>query len=501
MSEGSRTGAIFTCLFVSLVGVVQAYFTGVTSYIYYTDSFINDFCVGKYGSYEDCTSFTSRLPEKWKTFELWMQATGTLGGVVGALLGAQIADSFGRRAAIITGALIAAIATVVMSVTPAGVRELLYAMSVVQGLGIGTLWTAPFLYIVEVAPKGSRGLFGAFNTLAVLGGSYAAFGVFALLVNRSNEWRIEVGLGAVPPVLLVLGSFCIAESPRWIFLTKGSNAAESELQRIRRTQDVSAELEAINDQVSACGSIGGWNSMLEFAVLKRVLVVNVLLAYLIAGGYNLLYVTARIAMRDFISNINIKVFLFLVVEILALLVALRQVDHSGRTRLLKVGAIALTLANLIVGISQAAGCDGEIIGDGECQSAVNVVIFVTVVIASFIYCMSWYPVTTIYPFEIFPVHVRAKATGLSFAINALFVFLVSWIQNSVDTGYLSSNAYFFIHAGIGLLCAVFIHAMCPETKGVFLEQTEHMFASTTARAGHHEQSAPIQGGKPTMQMV
>ena len=53
------------------------------------------------------------------------------------------------------------------------------------------------------------------------------------------------------PLVVMLGIFFVPESPRWTYQHKGKEEAEKILKRIRMTEHVTYELQAIGEQVES----------------------------------------------------------------------------------------------------------------------------------------------------------------------------------------------------------------------------------------------------------
>ncbi len=53
------------------------------------------------------------------------------------------------------------------------------------------------------------------------------------------------GIGLLPATLLSIGMLVLPESPRWLVRQNQSDKAKSILQKLRRTSDVSAEMQDI----------------------------------------------------------------------------------------------------------------------------------------------------------------------------------------------------------------------------------------------------------------
>ncbi|TYZ61496.1 hypothetical protein PybrP1_012279 [[Pythium] brassicae (nom. inval.)] len=80
---------------------------------------------------------------------------------------------------------------------------------------------------------------------------------------------------------------------------------------------------------------------------------------------------------------------------------------------------------------------------------------------------------------IFPMKVRARAVSLSTMANWLMGVAMTYVVKLFPD--LNINGVFFLFAGTCLISGVFVYFLCPETKGVALEEIEYLFHSDAKR--------------------
>lgn len=143
------------------------------------------------------------------------------GGFFGALCSNWIGDRWGRKTAIMAGALIVLVSTALCA------GSVHIAMFIVfrffTGWGAFILMISVPLWILETVPPEVRGSFAQMHGVAVnLGQTLAAWvGVgFFLHVSSSASaaWRGPVAIGCVPCLLLLLGLWWLPESPRYLLM-------------------------------------------------------------------------------------------------------------------------------------------------------------------------------------------------------------------------------------------------------------------------------------------
>ena len=149
-------------------------------------------------------------------------AARPLGGVIFGHFG----DRIGRKTMLVLSLMIMGVATFLIGCMPThasiGIAApiLLVLLRFAQGIGVGGEWGGAVLMAVEHAPKGKRGLFGAFPQMGVPAGLLLSTVVFTVVQNLTSEgqfmawgWRIPF---LVSIVLVVVGLFvrlAVMESP------------------------------------------------------------------------------------------------------------------------------------------------------------------------------------------------------------------------------------------------------------------------------------------------
>ena len=173
----------------------------------------------------------------------------------GFFLGGPVADYFGRRTGIMSGAAFVIVATFMQAWAPRGNLGCFLAGRVLVGIGQGLALTAGSIYIGELAPPDIRGKIMTFWQMFYSVGSFIAYWInFACgqHVNKLSEWdwKIVVIFQLLMPVLIIAQGVFIPETPRW-YLSKGKiDGARNSLQRVRNSdQEVEDELLMIREAI------------------------------------------------------------------------------------------------------------------------------------------------------------------------------------------------------------------------------------------------------------
>src|ERR1700684_4608076 len=152
--------------------------------------------------------------------EGYLVSGASLGAAAGAILGGPASDRFGRKPLLIADAAIYAVGAILSAVTP-DAAVLLIARTLI-GLAIGADSAIATAYIAEYAPKGRRGALSMLQQWMITVGILFAY-IVALVVLRAApgsagtvDWRLILGLGAVPALLGLVLRTQMPESPRWL---------------------------------------------------------------------------------------------------------------------------------------------------------------------------------------------------------------------------------------------------------------------------------------------
>ena len=131
---------------------------------------------------------------------------------------------------------------------------------VIAGIGIGILVTICPMYLSEISPPNIRGWLVGHHAIFLVGGynlaTWTGFGCyFATDVNASFAWRFPLCVQIIPSLALLLSSFRIPESPRWLVSKQRGEEAWRILRRLRSSTEDPDELQAreeylqINQQI------------------------------------------------------------------------------------------------------------------------------------------------------------------------------------------------------------------------------------------------------------
>src|SRR5215216_6601785 len=410
-----------------------------------------------------------------------------LGAMIGAAFAGPMSDRMGRRRLIMIAAVTFTIGALGAAAAPSA--GALVAARLVIGLAVGSAALVVPLYLSEIAPTQIRGAIASLNQMMIVIGILAAFIVNAILAS-SGDWRLMLGLAAVPSLILLFGMFFMPETPRFLVRTGEEGEAREVLEEVtqdgaRRDETPERKIEEIHEVEEEEGGL----RLLREAWVRPALVVPIGLAVFQQFiGINTIIYYAPTTLTSVGFGPESAIYANLVIgtlNVLMTVVAIRIIDRVGRKPMLLAGLVGMVLSLTVLGLSSELLATPNSAGD---PAAVITLICLAGFIVSF--AATWGPVVWVMLPEVLPLNVRGTAMGVAvflhwganFLVSQSFpVMLDSWGPGPVFLGY----------AVIGVLAFLFVKALVPETKGRSLEQIE---ADLQRKTGAGEPAVAGAGG-------
>src|ERR1019366_9438242 len=152
----------------------------------------------------------------------YLVAGASLGAAAGALIAGPLTDRFGRKSLLVTDAVIYAIGAILSAVTINA--AMLLASRTLIGLAIGADSAIATAYIAEFAPRSRRGQLSIIQQWMITVGILVSYLVALVILKAAPgsagglDWRLILGLGAIPALVAVARRARMPESPRWLML-------------------------------------------------------------------------------------------------------------------------------------------------------------------------------------------------------------------------------------------------------------------------------------------
>ncbi|MFT3738333.1 MAG: D-xylose transporter XylE [Breznakibacter sp.] len=403
-------------------------------------------------------------------------ASALIGCVIGGASAGFISKSLGRK----NGLIIAAIAFFISAVGAwkpetfnfFGVHDVysFVIYRIIGGIGVGIASMVSPMYIAEIAPANVRGKLVAFNQFAIIFGMLVIYFVNYIIASQGDEqWLIETGWrwmffsGAIPAAIFLVLLFFVPETPRYLAMKGQDEKAIKVLERIAGKDNASQILKDIKSTLHEIHA--PWLSY-GFLVIFVGIMLSVFQQFV---GINVVLYYAGNIFRNMGASTDSSLLQTIIVGIVNLtftVVAIMTVDKFGRKPLMIIGSIGMAVSMIALGFVFYMGNAGLL-----------ALIFMLLYTASF--AMSWGPVCWVLLAEMFPNSIRG---AMSIAVAAQWIanWVVSltfpmmndnvWLTQQFNHGF----AY-WIYGIMGILSAIFMWKMVPETKGKTLEEMEYLW--------------------------
>jgi MFS transporter, SP family, sugar:H+ symporter len=411
-----------------------------------------------------------------------------LGAMLGAALAGPLSDRMGRKRLIMIAGITFTVGALAAAAAPSAWP--LVGARFVIGLAVGSAALVVPLYLSEIAPTELRGRIASLNQMMIVVGILAAFIVNAILAS-SGDWRLMLGLAAVPSIILLLGMFSMPETPRFLVRQGEEGEAREVLEEV--TQDGASHEDQPQQKIEEIRDVdeqeqGSVRTLLKESWVRPALIVAIGLAVFQQFiGINTIIYYAPTTLTSVGFKPEDAIYLNLIIGVLNVamtIVAIRIIDRVGRKPMLLAGLVGMVLSLAVLGIASEALAKPNSPGD---PAAIVTFICLAGFIVSF--AATWGPVVWVMLPEVLPLRVRGTAMGIAVCLHWFANFLVSqsfpifldkWGPGPVFLGY----------AAVGVLAFVFVKALVPETKGRSLEEIE---ASLQRKAGTREPEREVAG--------
>lgn len=295
-----------------------------------------------------------------------------LGSVISTLFAGLLADWVGRKKMMaLSGSLF--VISIPMIALAHGYWPLVFGR-LLQGVSAGLIGVVIPLYLAECLGAAERGKgTGIFQWLLTLGIVVAA-AIGLYFSNRVDEvaqlgdagklfafkdaaWRGIFWVSLPPGILFVIGSFMVAESPRWLFRQGKKEAARAALLRSRSVAQAEVEFQEMT-AILAAENTQSTGTRIKESLLRRKYIIPFALACVILACNQLTGVNSIIGYNATIliqaglddKQAHSGYLILTLVNFLMTIGAVILVDRKGRKFLLSVGSAGIIVSLVCAGM-------------------------------------------------------------------------------------------------------------------------------------------------------
>ncbi|GGM76356.1 MFS transporter [Thermogymnomonas acidicola] len=401
--------------------------------------------------------------------EGYLVSGASLGAAIGALIAMALTDRYGRKSMLIFDAALYTVGAVLSAVT-VDLAMLLISRTLI-GLAVGADSAIATAYIAEYAPKGERGSLGILQqwmiTVGILGAYLVGMATlfFAPGLAYTVDWRLMLGVAAIPSLIGLAFRFMMPESPRWLLLRGERKKALDALNKLG-IQTSEQELSAVNipeERKKFTLTKGMKRALLVaglFMMFQQITGINIPFYYgptvisslhIFRAGSSVVYSQAyAVAASSILAVINVA----------ATYIGFRLIDRLGRRSLALTGYIGMAVFGFV----------------GTILLLEHILIGLLIAFAGFIIFFAFGVGGTgwIIQGEYFPTEVRGRLAGI--------VAFIDWIANfaivevfpllRITIGLAYTEALFGI---LSVAAFIVFYFIMPMTKGKSVEEIAEMF--------------------------
>ena len=403
-------------------------------------------------------------------------SSALIGCIIGGALGGVISKEIGRKLGLILAAILFLVSAIGSAIPETlnvfGTEDItsFIIYRIIGGIGVGLASMLSPMYIAEIAPPRIRGQLVSYNQFAIIFGMLIIYFVNYFIAGRGNQewldtigWRWMFGSETIPAVIFLLLLVFVPETPRFLVMKNQDTKALTVIEKLNGVENSKSILGEIRESLrikDAPWLSYGWILIIIgifLSVFQQFVGINVVLYYAPEIFKNMGSGTESSLLQTIIvGGVNLT---FTVLAIFT-------VDKFGRKPLQIIGALGMAVSMLGLGFTFYLNSVG-----------LGSLIFMLLYTASF--AMSWGPVTWVLLSEIFPNRIRG---AMSIAVAAQWIanFMISWTFPMMNDSTWLNDKFnhgfaYWIYGIMGILAALFMWKIVPETKGKTLEEMEDLW--------------------------
>lgn len=274
-----------------------------------------------------------------------------IGALIGALVGGYYVDKIGRIRMLSLDGIFFVVAAIGAAL--AVNFYWLVGWRFVMGLGVGLDFPVALSFIAEFKGRKRGAALSGWGVMFSIGllMTYVVDIVAHALGAGDNTWRIVLGVGAVPGLIVILGRYLwLQESPMWA-ASRGDFHGAAEI--LRKSYGVQVRVEAPENPAPTRGySLRDYAAVFRRPYLGRTALSSIIgltqSLQFYAVSFYLPMLTLKLFSEKFYPSI-VGAMLFAAVVPTGTLVAMKLVDHKSMRMLVAVGYAGVAVALLILG--------------------------------------------------------------------------------------------------------------------------------------------------------
>ncbi|KAF2161531.1 hypothetical protein M409DRAFT_69649 [Zasmidium cellare ATCC 36951] len=449
--------------------------------------FIFGYDTGQISGFLEMKDFLYRFHNRGDSYDTWAftdAISGTIVGLLsigtmfGALLSAPIADKFGRKICIIFWNIMFCVG-VIIQITATFKWYQVALGRWVAGLGVGGLSVLTPMYQSETAPRQIRGSMVGTYQLFITLGIFVAYCInFGTEKNENaSAWRIPMGIGFIPPVLMIVGIVFLPESPRWDYRHNKIERARTTIARSYGVPinhwEVDREMREIKEKYDAEFAGGGkpkWYEIFTGPRMAYRTLLGVVMQALqqLTGANFFFYYGTTIFQSVGLKNSFVTSMILGGVNFGMTFPGLLVVEKAGRRGALMIGAAWMFMCFMVF-----SSVGHFLLNENKQTETAGTVMIVFACLFIAGYAMTWGPVIWVVVGELYPTRYRTMCMGIASSSNWTWNFLISFFSPFITSAI--DFQYGYIFAACSFIAIPIVYFFLEEHQGRTLEEIDTMY--------------------------
>lgn len=407
---------------------------------------------------------------------------------VGTLANFYLGNKIGRLRSIQLAAVVSLIGIVIQ--TAAQNFAMFVAGRVLGGLACGVMFAICPVYASEISPPAIRGRVGAFYSLNI-SFSYMItewLGLAFYFIPGNASWRTLFGLQLLPGLCMLIGSFWMPFSPRWLVYVGRYDEALETLNKIH-PHTASTEFHQIKAQIEhdKANKLGIKDVFRKPSYMRRIA--------LVAGFFFFQQCTGVIPISNYqvfiYQSMNFSPVMSLVLlgmwgttSTISVITTAFWFDKIGRRN-----GLFMAYGMMIPATAILVGCWSSFQASGNTEHGLAI----GALIGIYFFCFGFSGVMNsfgpVYGSEIMPTNIRAMGVATGYFVFNIFIIL--HVQTAPQALAALSWKYFVIFLALDCVYVVIVYFCYPETKGKTLEEIEGVFGDSVAETWEQARKASV----------
>ncbi|XP_065223256.1 solute carrier family 2, facilitated glucose transporter member 1-like isoform X2 [Planococcus citri] len=389
------------------------------------------------------------------------------GGMIGGLMAGAVAETLGRKWAIILNNILVFIAALLMGLSRKfGSYYMLIIGRLFIGVNSGLNAGLIPMYLSEISPTNLRGMIGSSYQLVITISILLSqiLGMKSVL-GSPEDWPILFSLIVVPAALQVITMPFCKESPRYLSSKSQDQSAIEALQWFRGTSDVNAEFESMKSEFNSQKSSGSvtLGQMMSNPMLRIPMVISIviMLAQQLSGINAVIFYSTSIfdSAKLSASEAQVGTIAMGAMNVAMTIISSLLVEAAGRKTLLLIGFGGMFVDTVLLFFA---------LENHLAYFSIILVVGFVVIFATGPGSIPWFLVS-----ELFMQNARPLATSIAVGVNWTANFFVGLgfpiLHNHFGSGV------FIIFAVLQFMFTFFIYKKVPETKNKSTEEISAVF--------------------------